>query len=195
MRRLRMLASSRSFMLLTSSPAKRYSPLVGMSRQPRMCMSVDFPEPEGPIPARKSPSFTVSDTASTARTSASPSPDTLQTSTRRMISAATSAAGAAGAATAAEAAAAEASAAGEAAASATGARWNRAADRRDDHLVTDLHAAEDLGASGIGGAHRDRHGDRLAVDEQRHRASRCGCVHRTGGNGDHLNNLIDDDTD
>src|SRR6202023_2636680 len=152
MRRLRMLASSRSFMLLTSSPAKRYSPLVGMSRQPRMCMSVDSPEPEGPITARKSPSFTVSDTASTARTSASPSPYTLQTSTRRMISAATSAAGAAGAPPA-----------------------------PDAPPAPCLPAAEDLGGGGIGGAHRDRHGDRLAVDEQRHRASRCGCVHRTGG--------------
>ena len=58
MRRLRMLASSRSFMRLTSSPANRYSPLVGTSRHPRMCMSVDLPDPEGPITARKSPSLT-----------------------------------------------------------------------------------------------------------------------------------------
>src|SRR5580704_6778732 len=189
MRRLRMLASSRSFMPLTSSPAKRYSPLVGMSRQPRMCMSVDFPEPEGPITARKSQSFTVRDTESTARTSASPSPYTLHTSTRRMISAATSAAGADGAATAAEAAAAEAAAAGEAPANATGGRRNRAADGRDHHLVTNLHAAEDLGASRVGGPHGDRHRERLTVDEQRHRASRRGRVHRAGGNRDHLNDL------
>src|SRR5579864_2309441 len=190
MRRLRMLASSRSFMPLTSSPANRYSPLVGMSRQPRMCMSVDFPEPEGPITARKSPSFTVRDTESTARTSASPSPYTLDTSTRRMISAATSAARADGAATAAEATTAEAAAA-EAAANAAGGRRNRAADGRDDHLVTNLHAAEDLRASRVGGAHGDRHRDRLAVHEQCHRASRRGRVHRAGGNRDHLDDLVD----
>ena len=69
-------------------------------------MSVDLPEPEGPITARKSPSFTASDTSSTARTVASPLPYTLLTSRRRMISAA-SAARAARAATAATEAAAE----------------------------------------------------------------------------------------
>src|ERR1700688_1136335 len=146
MRRLRMLASSRSFMLLTSSPAKRYSPLVGTSRQPRMCISVDLPEPEGPITARKSPSFTERDTPSTARTSASPSPYTLHTLTRRMISAATSAAGTAGAATtAAQATTAEpAASTREAAADTAGARWNRAADGGNHDHITNLHAAEDL---------------------------------------------------
>ena len=37
-------------------------------------MSVDLPEPDGPITARNSPSCTESDTPSTARTVASPVP-------------------------------------------------------------------------------------------------------------------------
>src|ERR1019366_9514415 len=158
-----MLASSRSFMRLTSSPAKRYSPLVGTSRQPRICMSVDFPDPEGPITARKSPSFTVSDTASTARTSASPVPYTLLTSTRRMISAVISAC-AARAATAesatTETTAAEA-AARKTAAGPSGRRRDGAGDGRDNARVTDLHPGEDLGQRGVGRAHRDGHGIRL----------------------------------
>ena len=32
----------------TSWPASRNTPVVGTSRQPRMCISVDLPEPDGP---------------------------------------------------------------------------------------------------------------------------------------------------
>src|SRR5438552_3988780 len=35
----------------TASPESRYSPEVGVSRQPRMFMSVDLPEPDGPTTA------------------------------------------------------------------------------------------------------------------------------------------------
>ena len=32
----------------TSLPSRMYWPLVGRSRQPRMCISVDLPDPDGP---------------------------------------------------------------------------------------------------------------------------------------------------
>src|ERR1035437_8085701 len=56
------LTTARSFsdMVLTSSPPRRYEPCVGMSRQPRMFMSVDLPEPDGPVIAMYSPSSTSS---------------------------------------------------------------------------------------------------------------------------------------
>ena len=54
-RRLRTWASSSSVMALTSSPASRNEPDVGTSRQPRMCMSVDLPDPDGPMMATYSP--------------------------------------------------------------------------------------------------------------------------------------------
>jgi hypothetical protein len=41
--------------LLHRTPRNRYSPLVGVSRQPRMFMAVDLPEPLGPITATNSP--------------------------------------------------------------------------------------------------------------------------------------------
>ncbi len=46
---LRTSASSASLMSLTSVPASSYRPCVGLSRQPRMCISVDLPEPDGPM--------------------------------------------------------------------------------------------------------------------------------------------------
>src|SRR6185312_9620427 len=56
----------------TSRSSSRYAPEVGRSRQPRMCIRVDLPEPEGPVTARNSPSWTSSDTPRNARTSTSP---------------------------------------------------------------------------------------------------------------------------
>ncbi len=47
-------------------------PEVGRSRQPRMFMSVDLPEPDGPITATNSPAPIVRSTPSSARTSTSP---------------------------------------------------------------------------------------------------------------------------
>jgi len=37
--------------LLTSVPLRMYCPFVGVSRQPRRFINVDFPDPEGPIMA------------------------------------------------------------------------------------------------------------------------------------------------
>jgi hypothetical protein len=42
-------------MVTTSWPSSRKLPLVGRSRQPRVFMSVDLPEPEGPTDATYSP--------------------------------------------------------------------------------------------------------------------------------------------
>src|SRR5207249_8633101 len=46
---LRIRASSSSLKSLTFWPLSQYSPLVGVSRQPIRFMSVDFPDPDGPI--------------------------------------------------------------------------------------------------------------------------------------------------
>ena len=75
--RLRTAASWVSFMPLTSTPFSQYSPEVGESRQPMMCISVDLPEPEGPVMATHSPLAISSETPSSAWTSASPVPYTL----------------------------------------------------------------------------------------------------------------------
>src|SRR5215470_20341471 len=50
-----MYASSSSSSSLTSLPASQYLPALGESRQPIRFISVDFPEPEGPIIATYSP--------------------------------------------------------------------------------------------------------------------------------------------
>src|SRR5487761_257548 len=52
---LRMRASSSSFNSLTRCPFSQYWPLLGVSRQPIKFMSVDLPEPEGPMMATYSP--------------------------------------------------------------------------------------------------------------------------------------------
>ena len=54
----RTCASSSSVSFETSMPSRRYCPDVGRSRHPRMLMSVDLPEPEGPMMARNSPRST-----------------------------------------------------------------------------------------------------------------------------------------
>src|SRR3989344_634210 len=56
-----MSASSSSESFDTSLSSRKYSPLVGVSRHPRMCISVDLPEPEGPITATNSPSLILND--------------------------------------------------------------------------------------------------------------------------------------
>ena len=71
-RRLRTWASSSSDIVLTSSPARRKVPDVGTSRQPRMCMRVDFPDPEGPMIATYSPVSISKDTPRRASTSREP---------------------------------------------------------------------------------------------------------------------------
>src|SRR5437870_2905775 len=56
----------------TSCPSRKYCPDVGRSRQPTMCMNVDLPDPDGPVTARNSPSWTSRLTPRSARTSTSP---------------------------------------------------------------------------------------------------------------------------
>ena len=72
MRRLRTSASAVSLMWLTSSPAKWYRPELGTSRQPKKCMSVDLPDPEGPMMATYSPSLMVRLTPRSAATEIDP---------------------------------------------------------------------------------------------------------------------------
>ncbi len=61
-------------------PAIDTSPLVGLSRPARMCMRVDFPEPEGPMTAVSLPWLISSETPRSACTAVSPSPYTRVTS-------------------------------------------------------------------------------------------------------------------
>ena len=53
---------------------RRPSPTVGRSRPARMCISVDLPEPDGPMIALKRPRSKETDTPASASTAASPSP-------------------------------------------------------------------------------------------------------------------------
>src|SRR2546422_7843386 len=55
---LRIRASSSSARSETFCPLSQYSPPVGVSRQPIRFMSVDFPEPDGPITATRSEEHT-----------------------------------------------------------------------------------------------------------------------------------------
>ena len=55
-----------------SSPSSRYSPEVGLSRQPMMFIKVVFPEPEGPIMATYSPSSTEREISLSTGTSSLP---------------------------------------------------------------------------------------------------------------------------
>ena len=71
-RRFRTWASSSSDMVLTSSPARRNLPEVGTSRHPRMCISVDLPEPDGPMTATYSPLRISKETPRRASTSRVP---------------------------------------------------------------------------------------------------------------------------
>src|SRR2546426_8291504 len=55
---LRIRASSSSLKSLTFWPLSQYSPDVGVSRQPIRFMSVDLPDPDGPITATRSEEHT-----------------------------------------------------------------------------------------------------------------------------------------
>jgi len=50
-------ANSSSSKLSINFPSSQYSPLVGMSSAPRICIRVDLPDPDGPIMAANSPFF------------------------------------------------------------------------------------------------------------------------------------------
>src|SRR5882757_11116507 len=74
-------------MLLTSWPASRYVPVVATSRQPRMCISVDLPDPDGPMIATYSPCSIESETPRNASTSIAPVLYTLRTASSSMTGA------------------------------------------------------------------------------------------------------------
>jgi hypothetical protein len=71
-RRSRVRRLSERFVM--SVPAISTVPSVGLSRPARMCMSVDLPEPDGPITAANWPGTMSSVTPRRASTAASPSP-------------------------------------------------------------------------------------------------------------------------
>jgi len=56
----------------TSCPSRTYVPLVGASRQPMMCISVDLPEPDGPMMATICPLSTPRSMPLKACTASSP---------------------------------------------------------------------------------------------------------------------------
>jgi hypothetical protein len=68
----RILANSLSFISLTLIPLNRYWPDVGVSRQPITFISVDFPDPDGPIMATYSFFAIVSVTPRSACTCSAP---------------------------------------------------------------------------------------------------------------------------
>ena len=70
----RSLVSSLSASVVISVPSISTEPEVGLSSPARMCMSVDLPEPEGPMTAVSCPVGTSSETPRRALTAVSPSP-------------------------------------------------------------------------------------------------------------------------
>src|SRR5581483_2569447 len=69
----RIVASWSSPRVETSTPSSAYVPDVGRSRQPRRFISVDLPEPDGPMIATYSPRAMVKVTPRSARTKTVPS--------------------------------------------------------------------------------------------------------------------------
>ena len=70
--RFRMKACSSSVRSPTDLPSRAYLPAVGVSRQPRMFIRVDFPDPDRPITATYSPRLMVADTPRSAGMRPSP---------------------------------------------------------------------------------------------------------------------------
>ena len=70
----RSFVRSESFSVVISVPAIATEPDVGVSSPARMCISVDLPEPDGPITAVSFPRGTSTETPRSASTAVSPSP-------------------------------------------------------------------------------------------------------------------------
>ena len=70
----RSFVSSVSSISATFWPATWTSPAVGLSRPARMCISVDLPEPEGPMTAVRRPAVMSTETPRSASTAVSPWP-------------------------------------------------------------------------------------------------------------------------
>ena len=66
--------SPRSSRLASSAPSTTTEPAVGRSSPASSCMSVDLPEPEGPMMAANWPEVNVTVTPRSACTAVSPSP-------------------------------------------------------------------------------------------------------------------------
>src|SRR6266487_5775923 len=71
----RSFVRSVSFNFEISVPSIVTSPEVGRSRPARMCIRVDFPEPEGPMTAVSLPPSTARETPRSASTAVSPDPN------------------------------------------------------------------------------------------------------------------------
>src|SRR5438477_8987058 len=82
--RSRTWARAASSSVRTSTPSRENRPRDGTSRQPTMFMSVDLPDPEGPMMATNSPRSTRRSTAVRAVTSSLPLPYVLPTEWRSM---------------------------------------------------------------------------------------------------------------
>ena len=79
MRSRRRFVSSLSFMVVSSAPPpsrwyRKIRPLLTESRPARQCISVDLPDPDGPMIAVKRPRWIETSTASSAVTRVSPLP-------------------------------------------------------------------------------------------------------------------------
>ncbi len=72
--RRRSFVRSLSFSVVSSIPSISTLPELGLSRPARMCMSVDLPEPEGPMTAVRWPRGIESETPLRASTAVSPAP-------------------------------------------------------------------------------------------------------------------------
>ena len=72
--RRRSLVRSESFRVVISVPEISTVPVVGLSSPAMMCISVDLPEPDGPITAVSLRSPTSSETPLSASTAVSPAP-------------------------------------------------------------------------------------------------------------------------
>ena len=70
----RSLVRSPSSRSVISTPSSTTEPEVGRSSPARMCISVDLPEPDGPMIALKRPRSKATLTPASASTAASPSP-------------------------------------------------------------------------------------------------------------------------
>src|SRR6266536_1279018 len=77
---LRSLVSGVSARVVISVPATCTEPDVGLSKPARMCMSVDLPDPDGPITAVIRPTGMSTLTPRSAATAVSPSPKTRERS-------------------------------------------------------------------------------------------------------------------
>src|SRR5687768_1041227 len=83
-RRLRISARTSDVTSATSRPSNQYRPRLGWSRQPRIFIKVDFPDPDAPMTATNSPCSTIRLMPCNASTVTSPTRYTFQRSSQRI---------------------------------------------------------------------------------------------------------------